>query len=84
VNTQWGVVQVEVTVQHGRVVDAQAVQAPDGNSQDQKINAYAVPILEQETVRAGSSQIDAVSGATVTSEGYIESLQSALDQAGLR
>ncbi|KAE8765149.1 FMN-binding protein [Georgenia thermotolerans] len=84
VNTQWGVVQVEVTVEHGRVVDAQAVQAPDGNSRDQEINAYAVPILEQETVRAGSSQIDAVSGATVTSEGYIESLQSALDQAGLR
>ena len=43
-----------------------------------------MPILEQETVQAGSSQIDAVSGATVTSEGYISSLQSALDQAGLR
>ncbi|MHB1064751.1 MAG: FMN-binding protein [Georgenia sp.] len=84
VNTRWGVVQVEVTIADGRVTDARAVQFPDGNQQDQVINSYAVPILEQETVAAGTAQIDAVSGATITSGGYIESLQSALDQAGLR
>lgn len=84
VNTRWGVVQVEVTITDGRVTDARAVQFPDGNQQDQVINSYAVPILEQETVAAGTAQIDAVSGATITSGGYIESLQSALDQAGLR
>ena len=46
-----------------------------------EINDYAVPILNQEAVQAGSAEIDAVSGATVTSDGYIGSLQSALDQA---
>jgi uncharacterized protein with FMN-binding domain len=59
------------------------VQYPDGNGKDQEINSYALPILTQETVDAQSAGIDMVSGATVTSDGYIESLQSALDQAGL-
>lgn len=84
VGTRWGNVQVEITVQNGQVVDARAVQVPDGNSMDQQINSYAVPVLEGETVQAGSARIDAVTGATVTSEGYISSLQSALDEAGLR
>lgn len=83
VMTQWGVVQVEVQVSGGKVASARAVQVPDGNPMDQRINSVAVPILEQETVAASSAQIDVVSGATVTSEGYISSLQSALDQAGL-
>jgi uncharacterized protein with FMN-binding domain len=50
---------------------------------DQEINSYAIPQLNSEAVSAGSAQIDTVSGATYTSEGYITSLQSALDKAGL-
>jgi len=84
VGTRWGNVQVEITVENGQVVDARAVRVPDGNSMDQQINSYAVPVLEAETLEAGSARIDAVTGATVTSDGYIASLQSALDQAGLR
>jgi uncharacterized protein with FMN-binding domain len=84
VGTEWGNVQVEIKVENGQVVDARAVEVPQGTSMDQQINSYAVPILQDETVQVGSSHIDAVSGATVTSMGYIESLQSALDQAGLR
>ncbi len=82
-NTQWGPVQVEITVQNGKITKSEAVVYPTGNGRDQEINAYAVPALNQEAVQAQSSQIDALSGATVTSDGYIQSLQSAIDQANL-
>jgi uncharacterized protein with FMN-binding domain len=83
VDTQWGPVQVRITVTSGKVTSAAAVVYPNGNGRDQEINSYAVPTLNQEAVNAGSAQIDTVSGATVTSDGYIGSLQSALDKAGL-
>ena len=83
VNTRWGVVQVEITVENGKITDSQAVQYPSDNPKDQEINAYALPILSQEVVAAQGAQIDAVSGATVTSDGYVQSLQSAIDQANL-
>ena len=81
--TQWGPVQVQLTVSGGRVTDVSVIQYPDGNGRDQEINSQALPVLTQETVDAQSADIDMVSGATVTSKGYIESLQSALDEAGL-
>jgi hypothetical protein len=56
---------------------------PDGNPRDQQINAYALPILVQESLDAQSANIDMVSGATVTSDGHLRSLQGALDEAGL-
>ncbi|MGQ4415821.1 FMN-binding protein [Streptomyces sp. SAS_269] len=79
--TQYGPVQVRITVSGGRITQAQAVQAPKGGVSDQK-TALAVPKLNQEAVAAGNADIDAVSGATYTSTGYKQSLQSALDQAG--
>jgi uncharacterized protein with FMN-binding domain len=81
--TQWGPVQVQVTVEDGKVTDVSVPQYPDGNPRDQQINAYAVPILIRETLDAQSADIDMVSGATVTSDGYRRSLQAALDEAGL-
>ena len=83
VNTRWGVVQVQITVSGGRITASTAVQYPQNNSRDRQINAYAVPTLNQEVVTAQSDDIDTVSGATVTSDGYVQSLQSALDQAHL-
>jgi len=83
VDTRWGTVQVRITVANGKVTRSQAVQYPNDNGHDQEINAYALPVLAQEAVAAQSASIDAVSGATVTSNGYIESLQSALDAAHL-
>jgi uncharacterized protein with FMN-binding domain len=83
VNTRWGVVQVEITVQDGKITKSEAVQYPTENHKDQEINAYAVPQLNSEVVDKQSGSIDAVSGATVTSGGYIQSLQSAIDQANL-
>jgi uncharacterized protein with FMN-binding domain len=70
-------------VKNGKIVKSDAVVFPQNNGRDIEINSYAVPALNQEAVQAGSAQIDAVSGATVTSDGYIQSLQSAVDQAHL-
>ncbi|MFJ7076548.1 FMN-binding protein [Streptomyces sp. NPDC098781] len=79
--TQYGPVQVRITVSGGKITKAEAVQTPKGGQSDQ-VTANAVPKLNQAAVAAGSADIDAVSGATYTSAGYKESLQSALDQAG--
>lgn len=81
--TRWGPVQVRITVANGKITDVTAVTYPDGNHRDQEINAYALPILRERALAAQSADIDAVSGATVTSEGYRSSLQSALDAAHL-
>lgn len=81
--TEWGPVQVEITVTKGEITDVSVVQYPASNGRDIEINSYALPILIQETIDAQSDQIDMVSGATVTSTGYVRSLQAALDQAGL-
>jgi len=81
--TRWGPVQVELTVQAGSVTEVRVLQYPTGNSTDEQINSYALPVLIQETLDSQSASIDMVSGATVTSVGYQQSLQSALDQAGL-
>lgn len=81
--TQWGPVQVQITVRGGRITDATAVQYPNGNGHDAAVNSYALPVLAREVVRAQSAQIDLVSGATITSVGYVQSLQSALDRAHL-
>lgn len=82
-STRYGDVQVEITVTGDVVTDATAITYPNGNRHDQQINAYAIPILEAATVDAQSANLDMVSGATVTSRGYVASLQDALDQAGL-
>ena len=80
--TRWGPVQVQVTVSGGTLTGVKVLQQPTGNPRDTQINDYALPILVQDTLDAQSANIDMVSGATVTSDGYVQSLQSALDQAG--
>ncbi|HTY72529.1 MAG TPA: FMN-binding protein [Actinomycetes bacterium] len=79
-DTQYGPVQVQVTVADGKITDVQAVEYPQNSPRDQQINAYAIPALNQEAVQAGNANIDMISGATFTSEGYIQSLQSALSR----
>ena len=80
--TRWGPVQVELSLDGGTITDVSVLQYPDGNGKDEEINRRALPILIQETIEAQSADIDMVSGATYTSDGYLQSLQSALDQAG--
>jgi len=79
--TQYGPVQVRITVSGGKITEAETVQAPKGGQSD-RITSNAVPKLNQAAVAAGDAEIDAVSGATYTSAGYRQSLQSALDKAG--
>ncbi|MET7985201.1 MULTISPECIES: FMN-binding protein [unclassified Streptomyces] len=81
-DTQYGPVQVRLTLSGKKITKAEAIQAPKGGTSDQK-TALSVPKLNQEAVTAGSARIDSVSGATYTSEGYKKSLQSALDKAGV-
>lgn len=82
-STQWGPVQVQLTLGGDTITKVTVLQYPNGNPRDSEINSYALPILISETTKAQSAQIDMVSGATVTSTGYLQSLQSALDQAGI-
>lgn len=83
VETRYGPVQVAVVVQDGHLVQVTALQLPGGNSESNAINSYAEPRLEEMALEAQSAQIDVVSGATFTSRAYAESLQAALDAAGM-
>jgi uncharacterized protein with FMN-binding domain len=76
-------VQVQIKVRSGRIVSSDAIVYPTRERRDEEINRRAVPQLNDETLQAQSAQIDTVSGATYTSDGYRESLQSALDAAHL-
>jgi uncharacterized protein with FMN-binding domain len=80
--TRWGDVQV-TTVTNSKITDVQVPVYPNNNGRDQEINAYALPVLTQETLTAQNANIDTVSGATVTSDGYLQSRQAALDAAHL-
>ncbi|HEY0532846.1 MAG TPA: FMN-binding protein [Actinoplanes sp.] len=82
--TRWGPVQVQLKITGGRIVAVQVLQRPSGNSHDDEVNGYALPQLRSEVLSAQSANIDTVGGATVTSDGYIESLQAALDAAHRR
>lgn len=81
--TIYGPIEVTITVKSGKITAVTVPEYPNGTFRDQQINAFAIPQLVQETVAASSAQIDQVSGATYTSQGYIQSLQSAIDKAGL-
>ncbi|WP_406301662.1 FMN-binding protein [Streptomyces sp. NBC_00885] len=81
IDTQYGTVQVSATLSKGKITAVNVLQAPDQNGRDRQITSYAMPRLTQEAIGAQSAHIDAVSGASYTSQGYIQSLQSALDQA---
>ena len=82
-DTRWGPVQVAITVADGKITDVTVPVYPDGNGRDQEINAYALPILTKATLASQDGNVDMISGATVTSQGYATSLQGALDEAGL-
>lgn len=79
-----GDVQVQITVADGAVTAAQATEYPTDDARARQINTRAIPILDDEAVGVTDAQaLDMVSGATLTSDAYRESLQDALDQAGL-
>ncbi|CAM5382355.1 FMN-binding protein [Leifsonia shinshuensis] len=80
VDTRYGPVQVKVTFEGTKITAIDAIQYPTESGRDQEINSQAIPMLQQEALASQSAKIDTISGATYTSEGYIQSLQSAIDQ----
>ncbi|HEV3382368.1 MAG TPA: FMN-binding protein [Trebonia sp.] len=81
INTQYGPMQVQVTMTGQKITAVKVLQQTDTGAYSQQIDATAIPQLTSETLAAQSARIDAVSGASYTSSGYIQSLQGALDQA---
>ncbi|MFE4952129.1 FMN-binding protein [Leifsonia sp. NPDC056665] len=79
VDTRYGPVQVKVTFEGTKITAVDAIQYPTESGRDQEINSQAIPMLQQEAMASQSAKIDTISGATYTSEGYIQSLQSAID-----
>ena len=78
IDTRYGTVQVQITVENAKITDVQVLQAPTGpNSQ---YTDYAVPVLTQQALKAQSAEIAGASGASYTSGGFIQSLQSAISQ----
>jgi uncharacterized protein with FMN-binding domain len=78
---KFGPVQVEVTVRGSTIVDVQALQLPTAHQRSAEISNIAAPALRREVLAANGTNIDGVSGATYTSDSYVQSLQAALDQA---
>ena len=80
--TRYGPVQLAVTFDGKRITRIQVLEYPSETGRDQEINSSAIPQLNQQAMAAQSANIDGVSGATYTSQGYQRSLQSAIDKAG--
>ena len=81
ISIRYGTVQVKITVQGGKIVDAQAVKAPTGSND--RYTQMAVPRLREQTIAAQNANIQGVSGASFTSYGWYKSLVSAIAKAGL-
>lgn len=82
-STRFGNVQVQVVVASGTITDVVAVQLTDDDGRSVQISNRAAPILRSEVLQAQSANVSNVSGATYTTDAYLASVQSALDQAGL-
>ena len=80
----YGNVQVQAVISGGKLTNVVVLQVPDRSGYEDQIVQVALPELKSEALSAQNANIDVVSGATYTSQGYAESLQSALDQAGLK
>ena len=79
--TMYGPMQVKVTLEGQKITNVSVIQETNDGQESQQIDSFSIPKLTAETLAAQSARIDTVSGATTTSQGYIGSLQSALDQA---
>jgi uncharacterized protein with FMN-binding domain len=80
-DAQWGYIQVKISIQNGKLTNVQFLQYPNHRDRSVEINNYAMPQLSSEAISAQSAQVDVISGATDTSEAFIQSLGDALSQA---
>jgi len=81
VNVYYGLVSVQATVQSGQIVDVQFLRYPNDRRTSVRINNIAMPYLQQEAIKAQTSEVNLISGATLTSEGFVVSLREALKPA---
>jgi uncharacterized protein with FMN-binding domain len=81
-NTYYGPVQVQATIRDGRLVTIDVPEYPADRRASQRINSRALPMLESEVISAQSARVNIISGATLTSEAYLRSLDAALRDAG--
>jgi uncharacterized protein with FMN-binding domain len=81
-NAYYGLVQVQVVIQNGKIADVQFLDYPHDRRTSQEINTQVMPWLKQEAIQAQSANVNIISGATLTSEAFANSLQSALNSAG--
>jgi len=77
----YGNVQVQATIQGGKITDVQFLDYPHDRRTSQRINQVAVPYLKNEAIQAQSANVNIISGATLTSEAFAQSMQSALNRA---
>lgn len=82
-STQFGNVQVEIIVTSGKITDVKALKLTDQGGRSVQISNYAAPILRSEVLKSQSTHVNSVSGATYTTDGYLSSVQSAIDKAGI-
>ncbi len=78
-NTAYGPVQVQLTLRQSKIIKVAILEQPTSTNEDIQIGNFAFPKLIRETLSVQSARIDMVSGASYTSKGYVQSLQSALD-----
>lgn len=83
VQTRFGSVQVQITVKAGAIADVTALKLTDAERKSVQISSRAAPLLRAEAIKAQSANVQSISGATVTSDAYLTSLQAAIDAAHL-
>jgi uncharacterized protein with FMN-binding domain len=83
VTTQYGPVEVQIDVIAGKIVNARALQLPSNPPNDPQFNAKVAKYLVQETVKVSLDNFQGVGGASITSQGWYDSLYSAVARAGL-
>lgn len=82
INTRYGAVQVQVTIASGSITEVTALRLTDDDGRSVQISNRAAPVLRSEVISSQSARVSNVSGATYTTQAYLASVQSALDQAG--
>lgn len=82
-DTPYGAVKVQIVLNGAKITDVQAVDLPQTEPRSISLNERAIPQLRKEVLAKQGADVDTVSGATFTSEGYLNSLQAALDSAGV-
>lgn len=82
VDAFYGLVKVQTVIRNGKIASVQFLEYPSDRRTSQRINSIAMPYLQQEAIQAQNANVDIITGATLTSQGFMMSLQGALSQAG--